>query len=78
MALTKKQESLVNDIKKMSGIKDGLNTHQIAVNRGDYQAYETCLRDRLFRLAGKGFLKFTENHKNGFVIERKWFLEVAK
>lgn len=50
------------------------NTHQIAHALGHYQAYESHLRDRLFRLADRGVLQYAEIGKgpNGFR-ERIWF-----
>lgn len=41
------------------------NTHQLATYNGDRQAYESNLRDRLFRL--QPFVSFTEYTKDGIV-----------
>jgi hypothetical protein len=42
------------------------NTHQIARLRGDYQAYESNLRDRLFRLADRGLLTVNNTARGRF------------
>jgi hypothetical protein len=50
--LTKKQTNLLSTLRACNGS----NTHKIAEHRGDFQAYESTLRDRLFRLAEKGLV----------------------
>ena len=53
--LTASQQELVSELRSIlaSGPR---NTHQIAQARGDYQAYESHLRDRLFRLEAAGLV----------------------
>ena len=59
--MTAYQTSLLNEIK--SFLADGpKNTHQLAQLRGDYQAYESNLRDRLLRLAERGLIRVDESN----------------
>lgn len=63
--MTSYQKDLIAELKGI--LADGpKNTHQIAMARGDYQAYETNLRDRLFCLAERGVLKFQETTRGRF------------
>ena len=63
--LTSYQASLVSQLRVI--LADGAkNTHQIALARGDYQTYESALRDRLLRLAERGVLKFEATGKGRF------------
>ena len=63
--MTAYQTSLLNELKFLlaNGPK---NTHQLAQLRGDYQAYESNLRDRLFRLADRGLLTVTNTTRGRF------------
>ncbi len=68
--LSENQKRLLQLVRK----NPGLNTSQLATLRRDWQAYESYLRDRLFRLADRGLVRFEERQGNeGWVIERKWF-----
>lgn len=69
--LTTKQSSLLSLVKNFSGS----NTHELAQLRGDRQAYESNLRDRLFNLEKLGLIKSVETKsvKNPhWVISRVW------
>lgn len=73
--MTKYQKELYEQIKSI--LADGpKNTSQIARERGDYQVYETHLRDRLFSLAAKGLIQYEERKSANYgqVIERIWGL----
>ena len=59
--LTNKQINLLATLAKFNNS----NTHELAYYRGDRQAYESNLRDRLFRLCP--FVTFTEFTKDGKV-----------
>jgi predicted transcriptional regulator len=67
--MTSKQQSLLNTVEA----NPGLTTHALATLRGDYQAYETSLRDRLFRLADRGVIRFEEKKAGRQVVARRWF-----
>ncbi len=74
--LTETQLGLLNQLRDIlaNGPK---NTHQIAQARGDRQAYESYLRNRLFRLVHAGLLDVQTTQcspDSGWVIERKWSL----
>jgi len=67
----KRQKELLQLVKN----NQGCNTHQLAQLRGDRQAYETYLRDRLFTLVSKGKLRYEEVYGEcGFVIQRCWYI----
>lgn len=58
---------------------DGHNTHNIAMLLGHRQGYEQHLKDRLFRLAKRGFLTYTTEYgKNGGVFQRRWYFVFTK
>jgi hypothetical protein len=69
--LTKRQEGLLAIVRE----NPGLNTHRLAQLCGHRQAYESCLRDRLFTLAERGLVQAVE--KKGayerWVVERRWY-----
>jgi hypothetical protein len=67
--LTDYQKRLLAEIKA----NPGLTTAGLRRLRGDRQAYESNLRDRLFRLAEKGLLRYEEKNGRSAVIERRWF-----
>jgi len=68
--LTAKQASLLLRVIN----NPGLNTHQIAELRGDRQAYESCLRDRLFTLASYGVIREISGVGLRFGVEqRRWY-----
>jgi hypothetical protein len=67
--MTRKQQSLLRTVEA----NPGLTTHALATIRGDCQAYETSLRDRLFRLADRGVVRFEEKKIGGRVGARRWF-----
>lgn len=73
--LTSYQCDLLSDLQTI--LADGpKNTHRIAVARGDRQAYETNLRNRLFVLADKGYLTVETMPCQcyGWAAERRWSL----
>ncbi len=57
--LTRSQKELVSNLRALT-VPLPRNTKQIREDFGDVQAYESHLRDRLFRLAAKGVLRYTE------------------
>jgi len=65
MRLTNYQKELLDELQSILA-EGSKNTHQIAVARGDRQAYETSLRDRLFVLAEKGLLSFEKTTRGRF------------
>jgi len=69
--LTNKQFVLLSLVK----LNPGQTTAALRRLNGDRQAYESNLRDRLFRLAERGLIRFEE--KRGMhgliVVERRWF-----
>ena len=67
--LTIKQNALLYDVEQTPG----LTTAGLRRVLGHYQAYETSLRDRLFRLVNHGVIDFEEKVVNGVVTERRWF-----
>lgn len=69
--LTNKQTALLNLVRA----NPGQTTAALRRLNGDRQAYETNLRDRLFRLAERGLIRFDEKlGKNDLiVVERRWF-----
>ena len=71
--LTEKQQDLLN----LVNAAPGLSTWGYADLRGDQQAYCSHLRDRLFRLANRGLIRYFERRKRvgnwSCVIERRWF-----
>lgn len=74
-----RQRELLEQIRVI--LADGpKNTHGVAMARGDYQSYETDLRDRLLRLAWRGDtdLSFIMTKRRGPYFERAWFLDPDK
>lgn len=52
----------------------GLNTWGYCELRGDHTAYPSDLRDRLFRLANRGLIRFIECVSSPrWVVERRWY-----
>ena len=69
--LTKSQVELLGSIRNFLPA----NTSELAHHRGDFAAYHTNLRDRLFGLAAKGVLQYREKMgPKGGVVERVWRL----
>ena len=60
--LTKQQAGLLEILAE----KGSVNTHQLAVHLGHRQAYETNLRDRLFRLESRGLVASNMTTKGRF------------
>ena len=74
MTLTKKQADLLAVVAE----NPNRNTHQLAQTLGHYQAYESYLRNRLFRLAARGVLSYEETRgPHGTVCERRWRLSLT-
>lgn len=70
--LTDRQKELLDFVRSNAG----LTTAAIRRKMGyEHQGYESPLRDRLFRLANRGLIRFEE--KQGMdgliVLERRWF-----
>lgn len=71
--MTKRQAWLLGIVKETNG----LNTRQLRkhINKNYHkcvQAYESSLRDRLFRLVNKKLIKVVEFKKGEIVLERIW------
>jgi len=60
--LTKRQAGLLEILAETGAV----NTHQLAVHIGHRQAYESSLRDRLFRLEAKGLVASIATAKGRF------------
>ena len=60
--ITKRQAGLLEILAETGSV----NTHQLAVHIGHRQAYETNLRDRLFRLESRGLVASTKTTKGRF------------
>lgn len=70
-----KQENFFREVQELLLRSGPLSTHEIALLRGDKQVYESYLRDRLFNLAKKKLLHYTEVlNPNGGVKKRLWSL----
>lgn len=75
---TKTQIELIKQLQKIRGLSPyqfmGLNTHKINEQLGNYQSYESYLRNRLFRLENLGFLEKVEGryNVNRTLTERIW------
>jgi len=71
--LTTKQIALLEDVKE----NQGLTTAELrrALGRGYYQAYESHLRDRLFRLEARGLVRSEEKRNGSHVIARRWYAQ---
>ena len=54
----------------------GQSTHELAMLAGHQQAYESHLRDRLFRLAERGLVKYIEvtSPHRGICLSRTWYV----
>jgi len=69
--LNKRQQNLLSQLHEHGPC----NTHQLAVARGDQQAYESHLRDRLLRLYERGAIWYEEVWVGTRVVERIWGVE---
>lgn len=72
LTLTSRQKELLDFVKANTG----LTTAAIRRKMGYvHQGYETPLRDRLFRLADRGLIRFEEKpgRHGGWIVERRWF-----
>lgn len=68
--LTKRQEELLELVKD----NPGLNTAELSRLRNDRQAYQSTLRDRLFKLFRRNLITCQEKRgKNRQIVERKWY-----
>jgi len=69
------QRNLLSDLRRIMP-PEGLNTHRIAAALGHRQAYESHLRDRLFRLEAHGYVRHEDVQPDGapWVSKRTWFL----
>jgi hypothetical protein len=64
----------LQNLRDMAPYRIGMNTSQINNKLGNYQVYETNLRNRLFKLERLGFLVKLEDrwNKNRTLTERVW------
>jgi hypothetical protein len=74
--LTVKQESLLSDVETFPGLTTAEFRRQAlgGWQAGYHQAYESSLRDRLFRLEFRGLVHSEEKlSAAGRVVARRWF-----
>ena len=70
----KKLNQEQKDLLTLVASNPGLNTSDYASLRGDKQAYESNLRDRLFTLRERGEVRCIECVSSPrWVVERRWY-----
>jgi len=75
MNFTKKQNQLITDLKRVLAAGPLCTAEIRRALGGHVQSYETCLRDRLFRLYSKGALDSNETLVQGYCVRREWSLK---